>query len=171
MQAPALKLPSHKTKIVCTIGPSSRSPSKLEGMIENGMNVARLNFAHGGFKEHAENIRNIRAAALKTRHMVSIFIDLPGVKIRIGRLQDGSLGLKKGDKVVLTANHVLGHNARIPVECKQFPNSVSKGQIIFLNDGFIQLKVERILGPDVFCKVLIGGKLPYFDDVRRFLNE
>ena len=56
--------------------------------------MARLNFSHGEFKEHAENIRNIRAAASKTRHMVSIFIDLPGVKMRIGRLQDGSLLLK-----------------------------------------------------------------------------
>ena len=159
MPASSLKLPSHKTKIVCTIGPASRFSSKLEGMIESGMNVARLNFAHGGFKEHAENIRNIRAAAFKTRHMVSIFIDLPGVKIRIGRLQDGSLLLKKGDKIVLTTSHALGHNARIPVEYKQLPKSVFKGQIIFLNDGFIQLKVERISGPDVFCKVLIGGKL------------
>jgi pyruvate kinase len=159
MQAPSLKLPVHKTKIVCTIGPSSRSLSKLEGMIEGGMNVARLNFSHGEFKEHAENIRNIRAAAFKTRHMVSIFIDLPGVKIRIGRLQEGSLLLKAGDKVVLTTRNVLGKNGLIPVECKQFSKSVTKGQIIFLNDGFIQLKVERISGPDVFCKVLIGGKL------------
>ena len=158
MQAP-LKLPSHKTKIVCTIGPSSCSPSKLEGMIESGMNVARLNCSHGEFKEHAENIRNIRAAASKTRRMVSILIDLPGVKMRIGRLQNGSVMLKKGGEVVLTTRNVLGTQALIPVEYKQLPKSVSKGKIIFLNDGFIQLKVEKISGQDVFCKVLIGGKL------------
>ena len=154
-----LKLPASKTKIICTIGPSSCSPSKLEGMIKSGMNVARLNFSHGGFKEHAKNIRNIRAAASKTRRMTSIIIDLPGVKMRIGRLQNEPVLLKTGDKAVLTTRNVLGKNGLIPVEYKQFPKNVSKGKIIFLNDGFIQLKVEKVSGRDVFCKVLIGGKL------------
>ena len=149
----------HKTKIVCTIGPSSCSLSKLEGMIESGMNIARLNGSHGDFKEHAENIRNIRIAASKRKRMVSIIIDLPGVKMRIGHLQNGSLMLKKGDKLILTTKNVLGTQSRISVEYKQLPKSVSKGQIIFLNDGFIQLKVEKILGCEVFCRVLIGGKL------------
>jgi len=158
MQTP-LKLPSQKTKIVCTIGPSSCSPARLEGMIENGMNIARLNCSHGEFKEHAENIRNIRAAAFKTRRMISILMDLPGVKMRIGRLQNDSVLLKKGDKVVLTTRNVLGTGARIPVEYKQLPQNVSKGKIIFLNDGFIQLRVERVLVHDIACKVLIGGKL------------
>lgn len=155
----SLKLPSHKTKIVCTIGPASYSSSKLEGMIESGMNVARLNCSHGEFAEHARDIRNIRAAASSTRRMVSIFIDLPGVKMRIGVLQNGSVILKKGEKVVLTTRHVLGTASLIPVDYKQLPKSVSKGKIIFLNDGFIQLLVEKVSSRDVFCKVLIGGKL------------
>jgi len=153
------KLPFHKTKIVCTIGPSSSSPAKLEGMIESGMNVARLNFSHGEFKEHAENIRNIRAVAAKAGRMVSILIDLPGVKMRIGRLLNESVMLKKGGEVVLTTKNVLGTDELIPVEYKQLPRSVSRGRIIFLNDGFIQLKVEKVSGQDVFCKVSIGGKL------------
>jgi len=128
-------------------------------MIESGMNIARLNGSHGDFKEHAENIRNIRIAASKRKRMVSIIIDLPGVKMRIGHLQNGSLMLKKGDKLILTTKNVLGTQSRISVEYKQLPKSVSKGQIIFLNDGFIQLKVEKILGCEVFCRVLIGGKL------------
>jgi len=128
-------------------------------MIESGMNVARLNFSHGEFKEHARNIRNIRAASLRTGRMVSIIIDLPGVKMRIGRLQNGSVLLKKDDKLVLTTRNVLGTRALIPVEFKHLDLSVSKNQIIFLNDGFIQLKVEKISGAGVFCKVLIGGKL------------
>jgi len=154
-----LKLPVHKTKIICTIGPSSRSLSKLEALMESGMNVARLNCSHGEFKEHAENIRNIRAVASKARRMVSIIIDLPGVKMRIGRLQHEPVMLKKDDKVVLTTRNVPGTAEIIPVEYKQLPKSVARGRIIFLNDGFIQLKVERISGQDVFCKVLIGGKL------------
>ena len=158
MQAP-FKLPFHKTKIVCTIGPSSCSFSKLEAMIESGMNVARINGSHGAFKEHAVNIRNIRAAALKTRRMVSILIDLPGVKMRIGQLAQGAVGLKKADKVVLTTRDIAGTQDLIPVEYKQLPQSVAKGQIIFLNDGFIQLKVEGVSGTEVHCKVVVGGKL------------
>jgi len=155
----SLRLPFHKTKIVCTIGPSSSSLAKLEGMMKSGMNVARLNASHGEFKEHALNIRNIRELASKSRRMVSIFMDLPGVKIRIGLLQNGSVMLKKGREVVLTTRHVLGSEGIIPVEYKQLYKSVSKGKIIFLNDGFIQLRVERVYGHDVYCKVLIGGKL------------
>ncbi len=128
-------------------------------MIESGMNVARLNFSHGEFKEHAKNIRNIRAAAAKTRRMVSIIIDLPGVKMRIGRLQNESVMLKKDGEVVLTTRSVLGTQALIPVEYKQLSKSVSRAGVIFLNDGFIQLRVEKVSGQDVFCKVLIGGEL------------
>jgi pyruvate kinase len=128
-------------------------------MIESGMSVARLNGSHGEFREHAENIRNIRAAASQKRRMISIIIDLPGVKMRIGRLQNGSLLLKKGDKVVLTTRNILGTQSLIPVEYKQLPKSVTNGQIIFLNDGFIQLKVEGVSGREVLCRVSIGGKL------------
>ena len=154
-----MKLPVHKTKIVCTIGPSSCSLSKLKGMMESGMNVARLNFAHGEFKEHAQNIRNIRSLASQAQRMVSILIDLPGIKIRIGALRNGSVILKKGGEVALTTRHVLGTEELIPVEYKKFHKSVSRGKIIFLNDGFIQLRVEKISGHDAHCKVLTGGKL------------
>ena len=107
MQA-SLKLPAHKTKIICTIGPASCTPSVLKRMIESGMSVARLNFSHGGFKEHAENIRNIRAVASQSRREVSIIIDLPVVKMRIGRLQNEPVVLKESDKIVLTAKNSSG---------------------------------------------------------------
>lgn len=118
-----LKLPSQKTKIICTIGPSSCSSSKLEGMIDGGMNVARLNFSHGEFKDHAENIRNIRKAAAKAQRLVSIFIDLPGVKMRIGVLQSPQVTLKKDKGVILTTRHVLGTEGIIPVEYKHLQNT------------------------------------------------
>ena len=128
-----LKLPSHKTKIVCTIGPSSRLPSKLEGMIKSGMNVARLNLSHGAFEEHAENIRNIRRLASKARRMISIFIDLPGVKMRIGRLQNESVMLKKGDKVILTTRNVLGTQKIIfLLSINSFPGAFLGARSFFL---------------------------------------
>ncbi len=158
MRAPS-KLPLPKTKIVCTLGPATSSPSKLEGLMESGMNIARLNFSHGDPKEHAAHIRMVRAAASKTRRMVSMLIDLPGVKMRVGELLNNALTLRKGDRLVLTTKNVLGTHECIPVEYKHLPQSVTQGQIIYLNDGFIQLKVDHIRGQDVFCKVRVGGKL------------
>lgn len=154
-----MKLSSHKTKIICTIGPASKSPAMLESMIKHGMNVARLNFSHGDFAEHEQNIRNIRQAAAKLDRPISIIVDLPGVKMRIGKLKAETLVLKKGDRLTLTTKNILGTSARISVSYKQLPKSVSEGSIIYLNDGFIQLRVEKIFDTDILCKVIIGGPL------------
>jgi pyruvate kinase len=154
-----MNLPDHKTKIVCTIGPASRSEAVLEELIEQGMNVARLNFAHGTLKTHKEDIRRIRAVAVKLQRYCLIMVDLPGPKIRIGKLRDDSLLLEKGDRVILTIRDILGTPDRIPVEYKRLPESVSPGSLIFLNDGFIQLQVEKILADEVFCRTIIGGPL------------
>jgi len=154
-----MKLPAHKTKIVCTIGPASRSETVLEQLIERGMNVARLNFAHGTLQGHKEDIRHIRAVAAKLQRYCLIMVDLPGPKIRIGNLQEEPLLLEKGDEVILTTKDILGTPARIPVEYSRLPESVSPGSLIFLNDGFIQLQVEKILADEVFCRTIIGGPL------------
>lgn len=154
-----MNLPDHKTKIVCTIGPASRSEAVLEELVKKGMNVARLNFAHGTLKTHKEDIRRIRAVAVKLQRYCLIMVDLPGPKIRIGKLRDDSLLLEKGDKVILTIRDILGTPDRIPVEYKRLPESVSPGSLIFLNDGFIQLQVEKILADEVFCRTIIGGPL------------
>ncbi|MBF0504823.1 MAG: pyruvate kinase [Candidatus Omnitrophica bacterium] len=154
-----MKQSPHKTRVVCTIGPACRAPFKLEGLIKSGMNVARLNFSHGDFGEHAENIRNIRAAAGKIGRPVSIIVDLPGVKIRVGSLLNDAVILKKHEDIVLTTRNVVGTDTLIPVEYKRLSRAVSRGSIIYLNDGFIQLKVIKTDDHDVFCKVITGGKL------------
>lgn len=154
-----VKLPDHKTKIVCTIGPASRSETVLEELMRRGMNVARLNFAHGTVEEHRENIRRIRLAAAKLERSCMILADLPGPKIRIGKLKSDSLLLKKGDKVTLTTKDVLGTAERISVNYERLPESVARSSIIYLNDGFIQLEVEEAAGDEVVCKVVIGGPL------------
>ena len=151
--------PQHKTKIVCTIGPASRSPAILSTLIKSGMNVARLNFSHGTFAEHQENIRRIRQAAAKTGKIVGIMIDLPGVKMRVGNLPGGQMTLVKGRKVTLSTRSRAGNAFTIPIEYSKLARSVSTGSIIFLNDGFIQLKVERVLRGDVLCRVVMGGRL------------
>jgi len=154
-----MKLPAHKTKIVCTIGPASRSEAALERIMLKGMNVARLNFAHGTLQGHKEDIGHIRAAASRLQRHCMIMADLPGPKIRIGKLLDEPLLLEKGSEVILTVKDLVGTPNRIPVEYKRLPESVNPGSLIFLNDGFIQLQVERVSGEEVICRTVIGGPL------------
>jgi pyruvate kinase len=152
-------LPDHKTKIVCTIGPASRSPGVLKKMIKQGMNVARLNFAHGTIESHRKDIRLIRSLSKEMNRVCPILVDLPGPKIRIGHLFTDPLNLKKGESIILITDEVSDNPSRIPVDYKNLPESVSKGGIIYLNDGFIQLRVLGISGREVQCKVLMGGPL------------
>jgi pyruvate kinase len=155
----AMQLPAHKTKIVCTIGPASRSEAVLERLMLQGMNAARLNFAHGTLQGHREDIGRIRAVAAGLQRHCMIMADLPGPKIRIGKLMDEPLLLEKGHAVVLTVKDLVGTPDQIPVEYKRLPESVNPGSLIFLNDGFIQLVVEKVSGEDVFCRTVIGGPL------------
>ena len=155
----AMKLPDHKTKIVCTIGPASRSEAVLEALMRQGMSVARLNFAHGTIDGHREDIRRIRLAAAKLDRSCMILADLPGPKIRIGKLKNDPLSLKKGDRVTLTTKDVPGTAERISVDYERLPESVSRGSVIYLNDGFIQLEVEGSAADEVVCTVVIGGTL------------
>ena len=154
-----MQLPKYKTKIVCTIGPASRTDPVINNLIKSGMNVARLNFSHGNSEDHRHDIRRIRSIASRLKRDVAILIDLPGPKIRIGTLKNEPLVLKKGDSVTLTPDPILGSVSRIPVNYTQLSRSVSKGSLIYLNDGFLQLKVREISGDEVICKVMIGGPL------------
>jgi len=154
-----MRLPAHKTKIVCTIGPASRSEAVMERLMLQGMNVARLNFAHGTLQGHREDIQRIRTIAARLQHHCLIMADLPGPKIRIGQLLEEPLLLAKGDEVVLTVKASMGTPNQIPVEYKRLPESVGPGSLIFLNDGFIQLRVEKVSAEEVFCRTVVGGPL------------
>lgn len=155
----SIKLPSHKTKIVCTIGPASRSKKVLKGLIRAGMNIARLNLSHGSLDQHARDIRLIRRLSDESGRPVAILVDLPGPKIRVGRLNKEPMVLKRGDNVTLTVRNLTGDTSLIPVEFKGLIKSLKTGGKVYLNDGFIQLRVLEIKGDDAVCKVIIGGKL------------
>jgi len=123
------------------------------------MNVARLNFAHGTVQGHKEDIERIRAVASRLQRHCMIMADLPGPKIRIGKLLDEPLLMEKGNEIILTVKDFVGTPNKIPVEYKRLPESVNPGSLIFLNDGFIQLQVEKVSGEEVFCRTVIGGSL------------
>ena len=152
-------LQKNKTKIICTIGPASDSPEMLERMLEAGMNIARLNFSHGDFHEHGELIKRIRAAAGKTGKDVAIMADLPGPKIRIGNLAEEEVELENGALFTLTTEEVLGDADQVSVTLSELPQVVHPGDILFINDGLIQVQVEEIEGANVRCRVLVGGSL------------
>src|SRR5512139_2031479 len=103
-----MPLPDHKTKIVATIGPASESPEMLERLIRAGLNVARLNFSHGDFSGHAERIARIRAAERATGRRVAILADLPGPKMRLGKIEPEPIQLRPGDRIVLTTEDIVG---------------------------------------------------------------
>ena len=154
-----MKLPAHKTKIVCTIGPASESPETMGRMIRAGMNVARLNFSHGDFTGHKKVIENLREAARTAGRRLAILADLPGPKIRIGQFVQEPVELKSGDPFTLTTEGVGGDSRRVTVSFPTLPQSVKPGDLIYLNDGFIQLEVLAVKAPEVRCRVIVGGEL------------
>ena len=155
----AMTLPANKTKIVCTIGPASDSTRVLERMIETGMNVARLNFSHGDFPNHQRVIENIRAAARTVGRRVAIMADLSGPKMRIGQLAEEPVELKPGNSFTLTGEETVGDVGRASVTFSKLPQAVRPGDILFLNDGLIQLEVVKVEGPEVRCRIVVGGEL------------
>lgn len=154
-----MTLAANKTKIICTIGPSSDSPEVLREMMLAGMNVARLNFSHGVFEEHRRVIGSIRASAAGVGKRVAILADLPGPKIRIGRFAQEPVELKPGSPFTLTTDDIVGDSGRVSVTFSRLPLAVRPGDTLFLNDGLIQLVVENVKGNDIQCRVLAGGEL------------
>jgi len=154
-----MAFPANKTKIICTVGPASDSQEVLEQMIQAGMNVVRLNFSHGDFAGHKEKIGKIRAASRATGRRVAIMADLPGPKMRIGKLDPEPIELKPGASFTLTTEDIVGNEDRVSVSFSSLPQRVTSGDKLFLNDGFIQIEVVRVQGNDVQCKVVVGGEL------------
>ncbi len=148
-----------RTKIVATIGPASEAPETLAQMIRAGMSVARLNFSHGEFEAHRRVIENIRAASKAVGRPVAIMADLSGPKMRIGNLDVDSFRLKTGDGFTLTTDDIVGSQARVAVSFKRLPQVVKQGDLLSLNDGYIQLEVTGVAGNDVNCVVKVGGEL------------
>jgi pyruvate kinase len=151
-----------RTKIVATIGPASCDPDTLVRMIEAGLDVARLNFSHGNREIHAENAERVRAAAGRVGRQVAILQDLPGPKIRIGSLRDEIAELKPGDKLVLACgSEDVGDERRISVSWRGLTSAVDPGDVIYLADGAIRLRVEGIRDGDgeLETAVEVGGSV------------
>ena len=148
-----------RTKIVCTIGPSTSSAPSMKELLQAGMDVARVNFSHGTHKEHASHITALRKVAKQVGLPVAVMQDLPGPKNRTGKLKRGVVELKDNAKLVLTTREVLGDEHQVSVGLPDLPKNVKPGDTIFLNDGAIKLEVLDTSNTDVSCQVVAGGRL------------
>lgn len=148
-----------KTKIVCTIGPATETVEKLTELVNEGMDVMRLNFSHGDFKEHQQRVDNIRKVTKDTGRTVAIMQDLGGPKIRIGEFEGGLTFLKEGQTFTITTDKIIGDNSRVSVNYPLLPKEVQVGGIVMLHDGKKKLEITKIKGNDVITKVLVGGEI------------
>lgn len=148
-----------KTKIICTIGPASEDINTLEQMIQNGMNVARLNFSHGVHDEHRRRIEAVRSAAEKQNEAIAIMLDTRGPEIRTGTLKDKKVQLQSGQSFILTSREVPGDEQEVMISYADLPGEVDPGMTILVADGLINLRVERTTEEDIICTVVNGGEL------------
>lgn len=153
-------MPLRATKIVATLGPASDSPEMIEAMINAGVDVVRLNFSHGSAEDHQRRAGYVRAAAYRLGKQVAIMADLQGPKIRVGRFEHGKVTLREGQPFILDAARTeAGDETGVGLDYKELPRDVVPGDILLLNDGLIELEVERVAGAAVHTRVKVGGEL------------
>jgi pyruvate kinase len=148
-----------RTKIVATLGPSSREPESIEKLVRAGVNVFRLNFSHGTHDEHREIYERVRAITARSAPATAMLADLCGPKIRTGAFASGSISLQEGDQVTVTTRAVEGRPGLIPTQYAELADDVRPGSRILLDDGNLELRVEGVEGSEIACHVVTGGLL------------
>ena len=154
-----------RTKIVCTVGPSTDKPGVLEAMLRAGMNVARFNFSHGTHEDHGRRMKQVREAAAAVKVPVAIMLDTKGPEIRLGTFVDKKVTLQTGERFTLTARDVPGTVDIVTVNYKELPQEVAAGQTILLADGLVSLLIEKVDGPDIVTTVQNTGEISNFKRV------
>lgn len=150
-----------RTKIVATLGPATDDPKIMNKLIEAGVDVVRLNFSHGNPAMHAQRAAMARDAARAHDRHIGVLVDLQGPKIRIGKFKQHKVELLEGDTFVLDMNLPLdaGTKERVGVTYKALSQDVERGATLLLDDGRIVLWVDRVEGPEITCRVVVGGEL------------
>ncbi|QIZ69421.1 pyruvate kinase [Oxynema aestuarii] len=150
-----------RTKIVATIGPATSQPDILRELIEAGATTLRLNFSHGTHEDHQRNIRLIRQTSFELNQPVGILQDLQGPKIRLGRFEQGSIYLQKGDRFILTSREVPCTQEISSVTYEPLADEVPEGATILLDDGRVEMRVEKVdrVTRELHCITVVGGTL------------
>jgi pyruvate kinase len=150
---------SRRTKIVCTLGPVTSTKERLSALLEAGMDVARFNFSHGTWEEHAARLEQLGRAVREQKASLAVLQDLPGPKVRVGRMRGGKARLRDASSFILTVRQIEGDAGIAAVSYPLLAQDVSVGETVLLDDGNIILKVEEVKGSEVHCRVLHGGVL------------
>jgi pyruvate kinase len=151
---------SHRTKVVATIGPASNSPKIIRQLIDAGMAVARLNFSHGSYEDHAKTVKLLREAAEELDKPITLLQDLQGPKIRVGQLPDGAIALTETTRVDLVPlEQFTGQANTIPIDYPFLAEEAHAGMTVLLDDGRLELKTVAVDSPKICCEVLRGGLL------------
>jgi len=140
-----MKQTIRKTKIVCTLGPACRSKEILTAMCKAGMNVARLNFSHGDYKEHSENINLIKEVRNELRAPIAILLDTKGPEYRIKTFEKGSIMLQEGDKFSFTTEDIIGNEKKVSVTYEGLTRDLDIGDVILLNNGLMKFTEEKYM--------------------------
>src|SRR6056297_3165424 len=154
-----MNLSDRRTKIVCTLGPSSNTEEMIDQLVRNGMDVARINFSHGTHEDHSKIISIIRKVADRYNLSLPILADLQGPKIRVGKMKGGSQELHAGDYVTLTSEEIEGTSEMVPIDYKDLAKDAAEGNKILMDDGLLELKIVKKNEDSVVAKVEVGGEL------------
>jgi len=146
-----------RTKIICTLGPSTKKGGVLRELMLNGMDTARVNFSHGTREAHLETINEVKSMREELGLPVAILLDTSGPEIRLGDFAGGRAELQSGSRFTLTAREVEGTADEASITYKGLPGDVQKGTIILIDDGLIKMEVEEVTDTDIVCNVLNGG--------------
>ena len=148
-----------KTKIVCTMGPATENPEVLRGLMLAGMNVGRINFSHGNYKDQDGRVKMFKKIRDELGLPIPLLLDTQGPEIRIGKFESDEAILVNGATFTLLHDDVLGDDTKVSITYKNLHNEIDIGRTILVNDGTIELKVKEIVGKDIVCEVIQGGKL------------
>lgn len=168
-----------KTKIICTLGPSSTKPEILEKMLKAGMNVARFNFSHGTHESHKKDMDLFKSVRDKLKIPAAVLLDTKGPEIRFKKFEGGKIELKEGDSFTLTTDDILGNNTIGAISYEDLPRQLKTGNRILVDDGKIALEVESVLNNEIHCIVKNGGvisdrksiNVPYVSLDMEYLSE
>lgn len=155
-----------KTKIVCTIGPASESKEVLTKLVNEGMNIARLNFSHGSYEEHGNRIKLIREVSKETGKPIGILLDTKGPEIRLGDFENGGCEFKEGDIVRIVKEEVLGNHERFTIRCPEVFNDVKAGDHILMDDGKMKVTIQEVSEGEMTVRV----ENPHFLKSRKGCN-
>ena len=148
-----------KTKIICTLGPSTDKEGVLRDLIANGMNVARFNFSHGSHEEHLGRLEKLKALREELGKPVAALLDTKGPEIRLKEFKNGVEMLEAGQTFTLTTRDVEGTKEICSITYKDLPQDVAPGGTIMLDDGLIKLQIQTVNDTDIVCTVLNSGKI------------